>query len=288
MAALKRLKEAASLLSSDQSRAALLRLRLLEPSVSLLSKPCIPPALGPRPTEVPCCPPPSSPYDYHRSRNSLNVHRDVHKTDAINQTSNNKRSSNLQSASAAGMYQWASGISAFTRDLPWFGSSNVQLSRDHKTTAPLDITNSFDRSSAHSHRTLFSQIMQDARHTEHHGQIQLSSSATDLVKRLYSLDESRWQLPFDAVILQQADRLERAQEPHTAPSAQGQQEDIPRTQKQLERRGEQPEGMRLPSDKATPAQMSFILLKLREEVHGIHCVCCIILQIWGIVMSGVP
>ena len=274
MAALKRLKEAATLLSSDQSGAALLRLPLLEPSVSLLSKPCIPPALGPRPTEVPCSPPPPSPFDHHQSRNSRNVHHDVYKIEAKSKSRHNKSFSNLQLASAVSVYQWASGISALTRDLPWFGSSNAPLERDLKTTVPPDFTNSFDQSSACSRRTLFSQFLQDTRHREHHGQLQVPSPSIDLIKRLYSLNESQLQLPFDAVVLQQADRLERTQESPTSPAAQGQKEQIPHSQKPLERRGEQPEGRRLPSDKATPAQMSFILLKLREEVrHGIVCVC---------------
>ena len=267
MAALKRLKEAATLISSDQSRVALLRLPLtrLEPSVSLLSKPCIPPALGPRPTEVPCSPPPSSPSDCHRRRYSHNIRHDVHEIE-VGQTSTSKRLPNLKSSSAVSVYQWTNSISALTRELPWFGSSNVQLEHDCQTTAPPDVTNNFELSNVHSCHTLLSQLLQDTRHTEQHGQSPLSSPSTGLVKQLHSLNESQGQWHFGAVVLQQADRLERAQEPPTSPAEQGLQEQQGHSQKQVEERREQPGRRRLPSDKATPAQMSVILLKLREEV----------------------
>jgi hypothetical protein len=96
------------------------------------------------------------------------------------------------------------------------------------------------------------------------------------------------------VVLQQADRLEHARESPASPTAREQQrQDQPQgtrghSQKQVERRGEVPEGRgrRLPSDKATPAQMSVILLKLREEVYRVRvCVVyvyCIILRMVGL------
>ena len=258
MAAL-RLKEAAALVSSDQARVALLRLPL--PSVSLC-KPCIPPALGPRPSEAPCSPPPPSSYNYHRGSHLRNVCH-VHEIEPVRLT---KKSPNLQLA--MGVYQWTNGISVLTRELPWFGSSNVQVKRDHKTTTPRNVINSYDCNQVHHPYSFLSQLfIENTKHTDQCHQQQPSSSSVDLVKQLYSLDESRWQLCFDAVVLQEADRLERAQEPPHTPS-QDQHKQPRQSQKELERRGE-PE-RRLPSDKATPAQMSFILLKLREEVDLYH------------------
>ena len=264
---------AATLISSDQARVALLRLPLplvtrLEPSLSplsLLSKPCIPPALGPRPTEALCSPPSLSPGDsYHHRRYSHDVPQDVTELE---------RSPGLKSAHAESVYQWTNGISALTRDLLWFRStSNVGTECDRKTTAPLDIADGIDLSSAHRCRTLMLQLLQDSRHMEHRSHSPLSSPATDLVKQLHSLNESRGQWQYGSVVLQQADRLEHAQEPHTLPTAEqpSRQEEKGLSQKQLERRGEQPGEKerrgRLPSDKPTPAQMSVILLKLREEV----------------------
>ena len=273
MAALKRLKEAASLVSSDQSRVALHRLPLplcitrLEPvpsSVSpLLSKPCIPPALGPRPTEAPCSPPPSyssanSYHQYHHRRLKNSCH-DVHEIES------------KLTSSVVSMYQWTNGISALTRDLLWFRSSSE--CDDRKTTALPDVY--VDPSGVHRYHTLLLQLLQDTttkhrdcRHHMHNSQSSLSSHSTG---QLYLLNESpRQQSQFGAVVLQQADRLERAQEPPAA-EQQSQQEERGHLQKQVERRGlgEVPGERRgrLPSDnKATPAQMSVILLKLREEV----------------------
>ena len=273
MAALKRLKEVASLVSSDQSRVALHRLPLplcitrLEPvpsSVSpLLSKPCIPPALGPRPTEAPCSPPPSyssaNSYHQYHHRRLKNLCHDVHEIES------------KSTSSVVSMYQWTNGISALTRDLLWFRSSSE--CDDRKTTALPDVY--VDLSGVHRYHTLLLQLSQDTTtkhrdcHHMYNSQPSLSSHST---RQLYSLNKSpRQQSQFGAVVLQQADRLERAQEPPAA-EQQSQQEERGHLQKQVERRGlgEVPgerRERRLPSDdKATPAQMSVILLKLREEV----------------------
>ncbi len=310
MAALKKLKEAAALvlLNDQSSKVALLRLPLsrLEPaSVSLLNKPCIPPALGPRPTEAPCSPPPPSPTDnYHRSRRySQNVHHNRHDVESIGRTSgtiNSKRLPNLTLASAVSLYQWTNGISALTRDLLRFGSSSssTQLERDYKTTAPPPDTATSGRfdlqpSTIDRYHTLLVQLLQDTSHAEHHSQSSLSPSppsTTDfIVPQFHSLNVNQGERSFGAaVVLQQADRLEHAQESPASPTArEQQQQDQPQStrghsQKQVERRGEVPEGRgrRLPSDKATPAQMSVILLKLREEVYRVRvCVVCILYHV---------
>ena len=299
MAALKKLKEAAALvlLSDQPSRVALLRLPL-SPSVSLVSKPCVPPALGPRPTEAPCCLPPSCHTDnYHRGRcySQRNCH-DICELESVGHTSNNSHSKglpNLALAGAVSVYQWTNGISALTRDLLRFGSSSrtqVELEHDCKTTTlPPNITSgrSFDLqpSTIDRYHTLLLQLLQDTSHGEHHSQSSLSpsspsTSADFVVQQLHSINVDQGERPFSAaVVLQQADRLEHAREPPTSPTAGERQKDQPQgtqghSQKQVERRGEeQPEGRGrgkwLPSDKATPAQMSVILLKLREEVYSV-------------------
>lgn len=294
MAALKKLKEAAALvlLSDQPSRVALLRLPL-SPSVSLLSKPCIPPALGPRPTEAPCSLPPSCTDNYHHGRHySQKSYHDARKFELVGHTGNNnsKGLPNLALAGAVSVYQLTNGISALTRDLLRFGSSSstrLELERDRKvSTSSPDITNrDFDLqpSTIDRYHTLLLQLLQDTSHGEHHSQSSLSpsspSSSTEfVVQQLHSLNADQGERLFGAaVVLQQADRLEHAKEPPTSPTAGEQQKDQPQgtqghSQKQVERRGEeQPEGRGrrgkwLPSDKATPAQMSVILLKLREEV----------------------
>ena len=300
MAALRKLKEAAALvlLNDQPSRVALLRLPL-SPSVSLLSKPCIPPALGPRPTEAPCSLPPSPTDNYHRGRRYLQRKcHDVREFESVGHTSNNSNGKglpNLALASAVSVYQWTNGISVLTRDLLRFGSSSrtqVELEHDCKTTAPPpDITSgrSFDLqpSTIDRYHTLLLQLLQDTSHGEHDSQSPLSpssspsTSADFVVQQFHSINVDQGEQPFSAaVVLQQADRLEHAREPPTSPTAGERQKDQPQgtqghSQKQVERREEeQPEGRGrrgkwLPSDKATPAQMSVILLKLREEVYSV-------------------
>ena len=234
MAAL-RLKEA--VLSRDQARAALLRLPIL--STSLLSKPCIPPALGPRPSKTPCAPMLPS----YNSRPIRLRHRRRKSEPTCYQMLSRlhlslKEASGILSGSLSGRKSWF-GISNIWVEIASPNCTNEQNFLD-VPTFPVNLDAPVFPP-LHNRDTLATASLNRS-----------PSSVNVLVKRLYSLDESKW------LVLQQPaqqDSLERAQETQQPP-----QQEVPRPQHQP------PSERQAPSDKATPAQMSFILLKLREEV----------------------
>ena len=228
-------------------------LRLPVLSTSLLSKPCIPPALGPRPSKAPCAPPLSS----YNSR-PIRLHHRRRQSDPTCYQMLSRLHLSLKEAS---------GISSgsLSRRKSWFGISNIRVEIAspneqgiHSLDAPTFPINLGGQvfPSLHNRDTLATTILDRS-----------PSSVSVLVKRLYSLDESKW------LVLQQPaqlDSLERAQETQQPP-----RQEVPRPQHRP------PRERQAPSDKATPAQMSFILLKLREEVTFIvsnvsWCKCCMI------------
>ena len=237
MAAL-RLKEAVQ--SCEQARAALLRLPVLSTSSSCvsLSKPCIPPPLGPRPSETPNHPPPPA-YNCRPVRPIRLSRHQQHET----------RQNELTHSHDLSKPQRTSGLSfSVIRENFWFGMSSLQGER----TSDKEHMNS-----------VYSQTLL---HQLYHNNLAATSNLVhpsptlnELFKNLYSLDENKW------LALQQPahwDSLERAQEtPRTS-------QEVPRPQEVGHRA---PEQRQMPSDKPTPSQMSFILLKLREEVSFSVC-----------------
>ena len=239
MAAL-RLKEA--VWSCDQGRAALLRLPVpLISTAVVLSKPCVPPPLGPRPTETQCSPssppssPPPPPHYRQTPRNScISSHQNC-----VNFPSLNFSMKRYQKTSHVSLTLPSDTPSKF----PWVGASNfLNVERkDNNYDLPLFAAKPADSAT-------------DCRSSQ--------ASLNLLVKKLYSLDESEW-LSSEAIVLQQPDRVERAAE--SPMRSEQEQRDHPRAERQLQTSNEK-EKNQPPSDKASPAQMSFVLLKLREEV----------------------
>ena len=221
-----RLKEVA--VSCDQARS-LLCLSVLPPAVHR-SKPCIPPALGPRPSETPCTPPP-------------NLHPDnPHKMADWNRSAH-LRFSGLHFSIRKFQPTNGGGLSVLPQHQPRFGPSVPST------------CNSDGYEDGHS--MLLTQFTREMRIDQ-----QPPSSSLDLIKRLYSLDESWW-LSSEAVVVQQAARLEQPQKP----------------QHQLQRQQQGSTERQVPSNKATPAQVSFVLLKLREEVSN-HCLTLLWSPVW--------
>ena len=240
-------------LSCDPGRAALLRLPVVCSSHAVfLSKPCIPPALGPRPTEAPCPPPPPPP-NYHQNLRHVingrhrNSYRDGQKLPRLPLSVNWHQK--INPLSNLPNLPW--------RELPWSRVSNVQVE-----ITPMDADESCCKI---KHNAFPTQFEADSTHTTVNSHTS-STSLNSLIRELYSLDERQWCGSKQPVVLQQTDQLERAAETERPSSPQQREEE--REQPQAERQPlQQPtEENQFHSDKATPAQMSFVLLKLREEV----------------------
>lgn len=230
----------------------------------LVGKPCVPPALDPRPLEAPCTVP-SAPTNYRQPHSHNNLH-----LSSRNELTCCKKFPRLQLSLNAN--QRTNLASLFPKDFPWFGSNNIQdkiVSSVDNSYHKLNVDNT-------SLKPQFTHEVYPADNDRLH--VQLSSPSLIMVKKLYSMDDRHWLGPSDdswalrsdAVVLQQPNQLEKAQETDKPRQEEWQ---VPQTDQQLPRPKQEKQ---LPSDKASPAQVSVILLKLREEVclHNVCLLCC--------------